>query len=240
MRESLAESPLRELLLARWCDEKKLADEGRFHWLNVLRIEPLNQEALKALGVQWYNGLLLTRDQVAEQKRKDFKASRDTLNPMPHASAGGNRRLRAGNSLRAGATAICWRRWKRIWRQRSRGMPFVMVNTLLGQRSRTQGSGSVPGSECELGLPPGERPGQHEVRGHAGDWPSCGGSPDGGRGRAEEATPRGLRPLAAGVCALPRGVRLFRACLGRPGSERSTPWTSKDWRRMRRLIMRIR
>jgi hypothetical protein len=79
VRASLAESPLRELLLARWCDEKKLADEGRFHWLNVLRIEPLNQEALNALGVQWHNGLLLTRDQVAEQKRKDFQASRDTV-----------------------------------------------------------------------------------------------------------------------------------------------------------------
>jgi len=54
-----------------WREE--LADEARFHWLNVLRIEPLNHEALGALGVQWYNGMLLTRDQVAEQKRKDFK-----------------------------------------------------------------------------------------------------------------------------------------------------------------------
>jgi hypothetical protein len=81
VRESLAESPMRELLLARWCDEKKLADEARFHWLNVLHIEPLNQEALKALGVQWYNDRLLTRDQVAEQKQNDFKASRETVNP---------------------------------------------------------------------------------------------------------------------------------------------------------------
>ncbi|MHB0955845.1 MAG: polymorphic toxin-type HINT domain-containing protein [Pirellulaceae bacterium] len=80
VRESLAESPLRELLLARWCAEKKLTDEARFHWLNVLRMEPLNQEALRALDVQWYNGLLLTRDQVAVQKRKDFQASRDTMN----------------------------------------------------------------------------------------------------------------------------------------------------------------
>jgi hypothetical protein len=80
VRESLAESPLRELLLARWCEEKRLKDEARFHWLNVLRIEPLNQEALGALGVEWYNGMLLTRGQIAGQKRKDFKASRDTLN----------------------------------------------------------------------------------------------------------------------------------------------------------------
>ena len=46
VRESLAESPQKELLLARWCQEKKLADEARFHWLNVLRVQPDNPEAL--------------------------------------------------------------------------------------------------------------------------------------------------------------------------------------------------
>ena len=80
MRKSLAESPAKDLLLARWCQEKKLTEEARFHWLNVLRVQPNHEEALRALEVQWYNGQLLKREQVAEQKREDFKASRNTVN----------------------------------------------------------------------------------------------------------------------------------------------------------------
>ncbi len=80
VRASLAESPAKDLLLARWCQEKKLSEEARFHWLNVLRAQPNHEEALRTLEVQWYNGQLLTREQVAEQKQADFKASRNTLN----------------------------------------------------------------------------------------------------------------------------------------------------------------
>ena len=33
------------------------------------------------LGMQWYNGLPLKREQVTEQRRKDRKASGMTMNP---------------------------------------------------------------------------------------------------------------------------------------------------------------
>ena len=137
VRESLAESPLRELLLARWCDEKKLADEGRFHWLNVLRIEPLNPEALKALGVQWYNGLLLTRDQVAEQKRRDFKASRDTVN----SSTSRKHRLETTiasweRAASRGDSTLLTTMEADLAAETSRNA-IPMFNILLGQRSRS-------------------------------------------------------------------------------------------------------
>ncbi|MHB0960237.1 MAG: polymorphic toxin-type HINT domain-containing protein [Pirellulaceae bacterium] len=80
VRKSLAESPTKDLLLARWCQGQKLTEESEFHWLNVLRIQPNHEEALRALDVEWYNGRLVKRDQVAAQKREDFKASRNTLN----------------------------------------------------------------------------------------------------------------------------------------------------------------
>jgi len=76
VRESLQESPQKDLLLARWCQEKNMADEAQFHWLSVLRAQRDHAEALGALGVQWYNGLLLTPEQIEQQKRKDFQASR--------------------------------------------------------------------------------------------------------------------------------------------------------------------
>ena len=97
VRKSLAESPTQDLLLARWCQEKKLTEEARFHWLNVLRVQPNHEEALSALDVQWYNGRLLKRDQVAEQKREDFKASRS--------NAASNTRKRRGE-----VTIASWER----------------------------------------------------------------------------------------------------------------------------------
>jgi hypothetical protein len=83
VRTSLAESPARDLMLARWCQEQKLSEQARFHWLNVLREKPEFDEALRALDLQWLNGRLVPRDKLAQQKRADYQAARNTLNANP-------------------------------------------------------------------------------------------------------------------------------------------------------------
>ncbi|MCU0959173.1 MAG: HINT domain-containing protein [Pirellulaceae bacterium] len=79
LRDQLQVDPRRDVLLARWCQEQKLTDEARCHWLGVLRAQPNHEEALRALDMQWYNGQLLPRAQVARQRRVDLQASRELL-----------------------------------------------------------------------------------------------------------------------------------------------------------------
>jgi hypothetical protein len=82
-RTSLADRPDRELKLARWCSDQKLSPQAEFHWRNVLRSEPKHEEALRALDAQWWNGRLVKRGDLAEQKRADYQAKRSTLNATP-------------------------------------------------------------------------------------------------------------------------------------------------------------
>ncbi len=79
-RESLAGNPQGELLLARWCGTHKLTDQARFHWLSLLRFQPRHEEALRSLDMQWYHGMLLSRDEIAQQKRRDFQAAKNPFN----------------------------------------------------------------------------------------------------------------------------------------------------------------
>ena len=82
-RMSLADLPDRELKLARWCSDQKLTPQAEFHWRNVLHSEPENEEALRALDAQWWNGRLVQRSELAEQKRADYQAKHSTLNATP-------------------------------------------------------------------------------------------------------------------------------------------------------------
>lgn len=75
-RASLPESPQRDLLLGRWCQEQNLTDQATFHWRNVLETDPYHSEALQALGVRWYNGELIPADEVTKRKKSDFQAAR--------------------------------------------------------------------------------------------------------------------------------------------------------------------
>jgi hypothetical protein len=68
LRDSYGDTPEGQLALARWCEKKGLADEARFHWTSVLSIQPNHEEALRELDAQWYDGQLLTREQIALAK----------------------------------------------------------------------------------------------------------------------------------------------------------------------------
>jgi hypothetical protein len=82
-RASLPETPERELLLARWCQNQRLSEQAEFHWMNVLQLAPNHDEALNALDVTWYQGRLVKRDALAQQKRADYQAARNSINANP-------------------------------------------------------------------------------------------------------------------------------------------------------------
>ncbi|HEV2968361.1 MAG TPA: polymorphic toxin-type HINT domain-containing protein [Pirellulales bacterium] len=56
--------------LARWCRAKRLPDEARAHWLQVLVEAPRDGEAERRLGMRWFRGTLVTNAQIEEIKKQ--------------------------------------------------------------------------------------------------------------------------------------------------------------------------
>jgi hypothetical protein len=69
-RMAAGDSPQGRLSLARWCRKNNLIEEARFHWANVLSVDPKNKEALAALDLRWHNGRLAPRVQTARLKNE--------------------------------------------------------------------------------------------------------------------------------------------------------------------------
>ena len=59
-RDAADDTPLEHERLARWCDKQELSDLARMHWMHVLRFVPNDKRALAALGLEWFDGRLLT------------------------------------------------------------------------------------------------------------------------------------------------------------------------------------
>jgi hypothetical protein len=76
-----AGTPAGELALARWCRDKGLEDHARFHWLHVLSFQPQNEEALKALGMRWFKGQLLTHDEIVVARQGQSESSKESAGP---------------------------------------------------------------------------------------------------------------------------------------------------------------
>jgi hypothetical protein len=76
LRESAGKSFDGQLALARWCRRYNLDDEAWFHWANVVSMQPGNKEALRALGMRWYQNRLLTHDEIGAAKQRT-RAARD-------------------------------------------------------------------------------------------------------------------------------------------------------------------
>jgi hypothetical protein len=73
-RGEFGESPAGQLALARWCRKNGLDEESRFHWASVLSSQPTHREALRALGVRWTDGQLLTRPEIKAAKQERIEA----------------------------------------------------------------------------------------------------------------------------------------------------------------------
>lgn len=74
--DELAGKAAGELALARWCRDQGLEDHARTHWTWLLTLEPQNEEALKALGVRWHQGQLMTHEQIVASRQAQHPPSR--------------------------------------------------------------------------------------------------------------------------------------------------------------------
>ncbi len=70
LRAAYGDQPAAQLELARWCHRNNLDAEARIHWANVLSLEPNNDEALRALGADWFRGRLMSYAQIDAAKRE--------------------------------------------------------------------------------------------------------------------------------------------------------------------------
>jgi hypothetical protein len=62
--------------MARWCHKRKLLNEERVHWAKVLEFERNDAEAIAELGLQLFDGILMTKEQVDAEKKNTAAALR--------------------------------------------------------------------------------------------------------------------------------------------------------------------
>jgi hypothetical protein len=67
-RDASARSVADQAALARWCRKNRLDDQQRLHWLLVLQLQPDNAEAIHALALRSYQGMMLTPAQIQQLK----------------------------------------------------------------------------------------------------------------------------------------------------------------------------
>lgn len=82
-RDAMVDTADNHRELAAWCHKHKLPDEARIHWAKVLEFDPSDAEALAALGLQLYNGRLLTRKQIEQEKQRAGEQLRATRHWQP-------------------------------------------------------------------------------------------------------------------------------------------------------------
>ena len=69
--------------LARWCRRQRLAEEEALHWRILLSMRPGDPEAIKALRLKNYRGMLLTSEEIDEVKQKSKQADEAAKNWIP-------------------------------------------------------------------------------------------------------------------------------------------------------------
>ena len=82
-RDGMVDTADNHRALAKWCRKNKLVDEERIHWAKVLEFESGDAEALAALGLQVYNGRMLTRQQIEQEKKLAGERLRATQHWQP-------------------------------------------------------------------------------------------------------------------------------------------------------------
>jgi Pretoxin HINT domain len=73
-RMEFDESPAGQLALARWCRKNGLEEESQFHWASVLSTQPSHREALRALGLRWTDGQLMSRPEIEAAREERIEA----------------------------------------------------------------------------------------------------------------------------------------------------------------------
>lgn len=67
-------SPRVDAALAKWCGRNSLGPQARFHWARVLEANPLDAEAIRALGLKHEDGFLWTHAEIAERRESERQA----------------------------------------------------------------------------------------------------------------------------------------------------------------------
>lgn len=65
--------------LAKWCHKEKLVDEERAHWMEVLQWNSGQRDAIKGLGLQSYQGNLLTKAQISQLQVREQRVLKEML-----------------------------------------------------------------------------------------------------------------------------------------------------------------
>ena len=65
-RDAAGTSAADQVALALWCRRNRLDQQQRVHWLLVLQVQPDNADAIKALGLRPFWGMLATPGQIAQ------------------------------------------------------------------------------------------------------------------------------------------------------------------------------
>ena len=69
--------------LARWCRKNRLDDQQQVQWQIVLQLQPDNAEAIAALGLRPYRGMMLTPAQIEQLKTQQQKVWKATEHWRP-------------------------------------------------------------------------------------------------------------------------------------------------------------
>ncbi len=85
-----------QIALARWCRKNDFNDEAEFHWRAVLVHQPNNEEALRALGVRWNGGRLMSPAEIQAAKAA-FRESKRAAKEFAPQMARWERLLAAGD-----------------------------------------------------------------------------------------------------------------------------------------------
>jgi hypothetical protein len=73
--------------LARWCRQNKLDDQQRAHWEMVLQVQPDSSEAVRALGLRPYNGVMMTAAEIDRQRSRLRRIAEATDRWRPQVAA---------------------------------------------------------------------------------------------------------------------------------------------------------
>ena len=82
-RDAAASSVADQAALARWCRKNRLDDQQRVHWCSVLQVQPGNVEAIQALRLRPYRGMMLTPAQIEQLKAQQQRVWKATEHWRP-------------------------------------------------------------------------------------------------------------------------------------------------------------
>ena len=179
LRDAAKMTVIDQAALARWCRKNRLGDQQQVQWQIVLQLQPGNAEAMAALGMRPYRGMMLTPAQIEQLKAQQQKVWKVTEHWRPlvaqwrkaaeahdPAIPTAVREQIARISDSAEMVALEGTLWRQVAAKRQTGlyhdMTLAMMRSVRGQSSAGRGRIARP-LRGFLGVPrtSGPRPSRH-------------------------------------------------------------------------------